>query len=81
VPEGGVKPHRDVADPEKYNALAKKIMKDNGVAVNDLYAIANPKLKEIQRPVNVHFTPEGSKLLGAEVVKHIRQALKSKPEK
>lgn len=77
VPKGGVKPHRDVADPEKYNAIAKTIMKENGVAVNDLYAFANPKLKEIQRPVNVHFTPEGSKQLAKEVVKHIRQSLKN----
>jgi lysophospholipase L1-like esterase len=78
VPEGGVKPHRDLADPEKYNAIAKKIMEENGVAINDLYAFAKPRLKEIQRPVNVHFTPEGSKLLAKEVVQHIRQALKTR---
>lgn len=77
VPAGGVKPHRDVDDPEKYNAIAKKIMKENDVAIDDLYTFAHPKLKEIQRPVNVHFTPEGSKALAKEVVKHIRQTLKN----
>ena len=78
VPEG-VKPHRDVDAPAQYNALAKKIMHENGIAIDDLYALANPKLKDIQRPVNVHFTPEGSKLLAKQVVKHIRQALSTNP--
>ncbi len=79
VPKGGVKPHRGVDAPEKYNAIAKKIMQQNGVAIDDLYAFAEPRLKDIQRPVNVHFTPQGSKLLAKEVVKHIRQALQQKP--
>ncbi len=78
VPEGGVKPHRDVNGPEKYNAIAKKIMEENGVAIDDLYAFAQPRLKDIQRPVNVHFTPEGSKLLAKQVVQHIRKALNTK---
>ena len=79
VPEGGVKPYRDVADVEKYNAVAREIMQENGVAIDDLYAFAKPKLKDIQRPVNVHFTPQGSQLLAQEVAKHIRKALKTKP--
>ena len=78
VPEGGVKPHRDVADVERYNDIARKIMADNDVAINDLYAFALPKLKEIQRPINVHFSPEGSQQLARQVVKHIRAAAKSK---
>lgn len=51
-------------------------MKANGVAINDLFAFARPRLKEIQRPVNVHFTPEGSRALAEQVVRHIREALK-----
>ncbi len=60
VPEGGVKPHRSITDVEKYNTIAKLIMEEHGVEVNDLYAFCLPKLKKIQRPVNVHFTPVGS---------------------
>ncbi len=75
VPSGGVRPHRDVKDPERYNAIARKIMESEGVAVNDLYAFCLPRLEKIQRPINVHFTPEGSRLLAEEVVKHIRAAL------
>lgn len=77
VPPGGVKPHRDVADPVRYNAAAKKLLAGEGVAVNDLYSFALARQKKIQRPVNVHFTAEGSKLLGQEVANAIRAALKS----
>lgn len=76
VPEGGVRPYRAPADVEKFNAIAVKIMQENDIEVNDLFAFAEPKLAEIQRPVNVHFSKEGSQALGEEVVKHIRAALK-----
>ena len=76
VPSGGVRPYRDVEDPARFNAIAVKIMKESGVAVDDLYAAAEPRLKNIQRPVNVHFTPEGSRFLAKQVTTHIRRALK-----
>ena len=34
-----------------------------------------PRLKQIQMPANVHFTPEGSKILAQQVVGSILQAL------
>jgi acyl-CoA thioesterase-1 len=71
----GVTPHRDVEDAQRYNEIARKIMKENDVAVNDLYSVILPRLKDLQRPVNVHFTPEGSKVLGEEVAKEILTAL------
>ena len=75
VPQGGVKPHRDPKDVERYNAVARKIVGEYGGTVNDLYAFTLPKLKEIQRPVNVHFTPDGSKQIARQVVKHLRIAI------
>jgi len=68
-------PLREVGDAEKYNAVALKVMKRNHVAVNDLYSFVLPQLKEMQRPKNVHFTPEGSKALAREVAQHILRAL------
>ena len=59
VPEGKLSPKRSNDDVVAYNAVAKKIMEENGVAINDLYAFALPRLKEIQRPVNVHFSDAG----------------------
>ncbi len=79
VPPGGVRPHRDVEDPKRYNTIARRIMRENKVAVNDLFALVEPRLDEIQRPVNVHFTPEGSKILAKQVVAHIRQTLTDEP--
>lgn len=76
VPEGRVSPHRDLEDVVIYNAAAARVMAEAGVVVNDLYAFALPRLAEIQQPVNVHFTPEGSRVLAEEVVRHVRAALK-----
>jgi hypothetical protein len=76
VPEGQVNPLRKPGDEVKYNAVAKKVMEENGVAVNDLHAFAASRLKEIQRPANVHFTQAGSEVLGKEVASVIERALK-----
>ena len=52
-------------------------MKENSIAVNDLYSFAMKRLSQIQiQPANVHFTPKGSEALAGEVVKAVRAALK-----
>ncbi len=76
VPEGA-SPPRSNADAVRYNAVARKIMEEGGIAINDLYSFALPQLGKIQRPQNVHFSPEGSKALAAEVARHIRAALQT----
>ncbi len=75
VPEG-CSPPRKNEDVIAYNAVAKKIMDENEIQIDDLYAFVLPKLKETQRPANVHFTPEGSKVLAGKVAKSISDALK-----
>ncbi len=77
VPEG-VSPPRTDADVVAYNTVAAKIMKANDISTDDLYAFALPKLKEIQREANVHFSPEGSKVLAGQVAKSILGALSEK---
>ncbi|MDH7568448.1 MAG: SGNH/GDSL hydrolase family protein, partial [Armatimonadota bacterium] len=76
VPDGRLNPPRRNADVIAYNAVAKKVMEENGIPINDLYACALPRLAELQRPANVHFTPEGSEKLADEVTKSILLALK-----
>jgi acyl-CoA thioesterase-1 len=73
VPEGAA--GRVVGDSAEYNAIAARIMQEHGIAVDDLYAVAKPRLAEIQRPANVHFTPEGSAFLAEAVAKSIERAL------
>ena len=68
-------PLREMEDAAKYNTVALEIMASHGIAVNDLYSFARPQLDKIQRPNNVHFTPEGSHVLAGEVARHIRIAL------
>jgi len=75
VPEGELKPPRKDADVVAFNAVAKKVMDENGIAIDDLYAYALPRLKDIQRPVNVHFSPDGSKVLAKQVASSIEAAL------
>jgi acyl-CoA thioesterase-1 len=74
VPKGAS--GRIPGDSAKYNEIARKVMQDGGVAIDDLYGFALPRLKEIQRPADVHFTPEGSKALAGQVAKSIVEALK-----
>jgi acyl-CoA thioesterase-1 len=71
VPEGKVSPPRKDSDVVAYNAAARKIMEENKIPINDLYAFVLPKLKDLQRPVNVHFTDKGSEALAEQVATSI----------
>ncbi len=76
VPEGAA--GRVVGDSARYNKIAAGIMDEEGIAIDDLYAFAKARLKEIQKPANVHFTPEGSRALAEQVVQSIKTALEAK---
>jgi lysophospholipase L1-like esterase len=78
VPEGDQKPPRKAEDAPRYNAIAKKIMDENKIEIDDLYAFALPKLKEIQLISNVHYTPKGYQALAEEVTHAIQAALPKK---
>ncbi len=67
---------RVVGDSKEYNDIAARVMKDYDVQIDDLYGFAKPRLSEIQRPRNVHFSPEGSKALAEQVAKSLQSALK-----
>jgi len=75
VPEGKVGPPRNPQDVIAYNAAARRVMDEHGVAVDDLYAFALPRLEQLQQPVNVHFTEQGSRALAEQVATSIRRAL------
>jgi lysophospholipase L1-like esterase len=73
VPDGAA--GRIKGDAERYNRAALAVMTRYHVQVNDLYAFALPRLEFIQRPHNVHFTDEGSRLLAQQVASSIVAAL------
>lgn len=78
VPEGGLNPPRKNEDVVAYNAIARKIMEENKIVVDDLYTFALPRLSEIQLPANVHFTPQGSQVLAKQVAASIESVLGGK---
>ena len=75
-PVGG--PTRRPEDVIAYNQVAEAIMFEHSIAIDDLYAFALPQLSKIQRPADVHFSPEGSEVLARQVSESIRQALSTR---
>jgi len=75
VPEGAK--GRIPGDEVRYNAVAREVMREEGVAIDDLYTFAMPRLAEIGKPADVHYTPEGSRKLATQVAGSIEAALKS----
>ena len=62
-------------DEAEYNRIATRVMKECGIAIDDLCGFAAPQLTQIQIKDNVHFTAKGSEALAGEVVRHIGAAL------
>lgn len=82
VPAPGTdNPTRKSDDVLLYNAVAQKVMDENAIPIDDLYAFALPQLAKIQRPANVHFTPQGSAVLAQQVAASILKQLESLPAK
>jgi lysophospholipase L1-like esterase len=78
VSEGTTGPVRTNDNVLAYNAIAKKIMDENGIQIDDLYAFALPQLSTIQLPKNVHYNAAGYSTLAEQVVKAITPDLPAK---
>ena len=79
VPSGGnLSPTRRFGSVDQYNAIARKVMEESGVAINDLNAAIAPQAGKLQNPGDVHFNAEGSQLLAKQVAAGIEAALKTK---
>ncbi|MEM9645897.1 MAG: SGNH/GDSL hydrolase family protein [Planctomycetota bacterium] len=60
-----------------YNQVAREVMDEAGeIAVDPMHDYASePAIADLQRTANVHYTAEGSKLLGDRVAEAVRRAL------
>ena len=58
-------------DEIRYNAAAIRVMKENGVEVDDLHRFVAARQDKIQLPKNVHFTKDGYEQLADTVVASI----------
>jgi len=75
---GAAKYVKDSEQP--YNEVARKVMAEEGVAINDLWALAKPQLEKLQIPHNVHFHAAGSAVLAEQVAQSIQTALRKKQQ-
>lgn len=66
---------RTSGDELVYNQIAEDVMARFKVPTHDLYGFALARLKRIQKPADVHFTPEGSAILAEDVVRVILDTL------
>lgn len=73
VPEGAK--GRVPADVAKYNEAALRVMKEEGVAVDDLNAAITPKLAQMQNNKDVHYNAAGYNALADAVATSIEKAL------
>lgn len=59
----------------RYNEAALRVMREAGVAINDLHGYVRMRPAAIQLPRNVHFTPAGCDELAKAVADNIQAAL------
>ena len=74
-PNSKLKPARKPGMHKIYNQVALSVMKKHKVTINDLHSFVLPRMDELQRPYNVHFSKYGSEELAKVVVKSIIQNL------
>lgn len=60
---------------EKYNNVARRIMSDSAILINDLHDFVLPRMEKLMPPNNVHFTEAGSLELAQQVVAHIKRSV------
>jgi lysophospholipase L1-like esterase len=78
VPGPASKLARITEDVPLYNAAAQRVMQKNQIPIDDLYGFALPRLAEIQRPENVHYTDAGYEALARQVAASIAAELPGK---
>ncbi len=67
---------RVVGDSVKYNEVAAKVMAANDIPTHDLFTISKEGMSTMMLPKNVHFKPEGNKVLAKSVSDRILKELK-----
>ena len=78
IPSGDLVPARKFGEVKEYNDIAAKVMKESGVAVDDLNTLITPELSKLQNPHDVHYKPEGYAFLAKQVAAEVAKALPKK---
>ncbi len=77
---GGVRSYTE-GEELPYNEAAARVMKDEGVQVDDLWGFASRQLDKIQTTNSIHFTPQGYRVLAWHIGQSIESAQVAKPGK
>jgi len=75
IPEGELNPPRRFGQVSEYNEIAARVMQENGVPINDLYAWMTPKFEAFHKPKDLHYTEAGSDHLAEKVAEAVSLAL------
>lgn len=75
IPEGELNPQRTFGKVPEYNAIAAKVMQENGVAIDDLNAWMTPRFEEFHKKQDLHYSEAGSEHLAKKVAEEISKAL------
>ena len=67
------------ADIPIRNAIARKVMDENGIPINDLYQKMLPHVKRLRGADGCHYTPEGSAFLAKRVAESVEKVLNAWP--
>lgn len=65
------------ADIPVRNAIARKVMEENGIPINDLYQKMLPQVERLRAGDGCHYTPEGSAFLAKHVAESVEKVLKT----
>ena len=71
IPEGELVPDRKFGQVAEYNAIALRVMSENGVTIDDLNACITPEIARLQNPHDVHYGPAGYEFLAKQVAASI----------
>ncbi|MES1257438.1 MAG: hypothetical protein ABUS51_03375, partial [Acidobacteriota bacterium] len=63
------------ADVDEYNDLARRIMENKTIPINDLNGLSRPRLEQIQLADDIHFSRAGDAFLGAHTARFLASML------
>lgn len=75
IPEGELNPKRTFGEVKEYNEIAAKVMKENGVTINDLNGWMTPRFEEFHKPKDLHYIDAGSEHLAHKVAEAITSVM------
>jgi acyl-CoA thioesterase-1 len=75
IQEGELSPSRRFGSVQEYNAIAARVMNENGIAIDDLNSHIAPQFDRLHNPKDLHYGTEGYQFLAQKVAEEIAKAL------